>query len=38
MARAEDDEINKAVDEEISAETAEETKTMIGNTAAHPAK
>ena len=38
MASTEDEEMNEAVDEEISAETAEETKTMIGNTAARTAK
>jgi len=38
MASTEDEEMNEAVDEEISAETAEETKTMIGNTAARTAE
>jgi hypothetical protein len=38
MATAEVEDINAAMDEEILAETVEETKTMIRNTAARTAK
>jgi len=38
MASMEDEEIQRAMDEEISAETAEETKMMILNPAARTAK